>query len=80
VSIYRASDINISVGHYTVFKNIIKKNITRRTNKSAIVTYKRSILILLINSRNIIKYTNGSLKEENSRGTSKLLLVVSTLL
>jgi hypothetical protein len=80
VSIYRASDINISVGYYIVFKNIIKKNITRRTNKSAIVTYKQSILILLINSRNIIKYTNGSLKEENSRGTSKLLLVVSTLL
>jgi hypothetical protein len=77
---YRASDINTSIGYYIAFKNIIKKNITRRTNKSAVVTYERSILILLTNSRNVIKYANGSLKEENDRGTSKLLLVVSTLL
>jgi hypothetical protein len=77
---YRASDINTSIGYYIAFKNIIKKNITRRTNKSAVVMYERSILILLTNSRNVIKYANGSLKEENDRGTSKLLLVVSTLL
>jgi hypothetical protein len=77
---YRASDINTSIGYYIAFKNIIKKNITRRINKSAVVMYERSILILLTNSRNVIKHANGSLKEENDRGTSKLLLVVSTLL
>jgi hypothetical protein len=70
---YRGSDVNISVEHYTVSKNIIKKNITRRTNKSVVVTYKRSRLILLTNSGNVIKYTNSSLKEKNGRGTSKLL-------
>jgi hypothetical protein len=73
VSIYRGSDVNTSIEHYTVSKNIIKKNITRRINKSAIVTYERSRLILLTNSRNMIKHANGSLKEENGRGTSKLL-------
>jgi hypothetical protein len=77
---YRGSDVNTSVEHRTASKNIVKKNITRRTNKSAVVTYERSRLILLTNSRNVIKYANGSLKEENDRGTSKLLLVVSTLL
>jgi hypothetical protein len=80
VSIHRVSDVNTSVEHYAAFKNIVKKNITRRTNKSAVVTYERSRLILLTNSRNVIKYANGSLKEENGRGTSKLLQAVSTLL
>jgi hypothetical protein len=70
---YRGSDVNTSVEHRIASKNIIKKNITRRTNKSAVVIYKRSRLILLTNSRNVIKHANGSLKEKNGRGTSKLL-------
>jgi hypothetical protein len=70
---YRSSDINISIEYYTVSKNIIKKNITRRTKKSVVVIYKRSRLIPLVNPRNLIKYTNSSLEEGNSRGTSKLL-------
>jgi hypothetical protein len=75
---YRGSDVNTSVEHRIASKNIIKKNTTRRTNKSAIVTYERSRLILLTNSGNVIKHANGSSKEENGRGTSKLPQAVST--
>jgi hypothetical protein len=70
---HRGSDVNTSIEYRMASKNIIKKNITRRTNKSIVVTYERSRLILLTNSRNVIKHANGSLKEENGRGTSKLL-------